>query len=390
MNIAAPARGFGPEEFATRMARAQALMRQHRFDALLLTTSHNIRYATGFDSQFWESPTRPWFVVVPAEGKPIAVVPEIGADGMAATWIDDVRAWPAPRPEDDGTSLLAAVLAQLPRRFGRVGAELGREMALRMPVVQLDELRGRLPGLEFADGSPCIWQMRMIKTQGEIARIGHICGIASDAFEALPARLQIGESPREACRKLTMDMLARGADAVPFMPGVAAQGGVRQVVCGPGDAPMIEGDILFIDTGGLYDGYFCDFDRNFAIGKPSDAAQKANAAVWDATEAGIACARPGITTDELWRTMAKVLEDAGSQGSNVGRMGHGLGLQLTEPPSNRPGDGTMIEAGMVLTVEPGMEYAPGCMIVHEENLEITTDGARLLTKRAPRELWTVG
>ena len=390
MNAAAPARGFGPEEFAGRIARAQDLMRRHRFDALLLTTSHNIRYATGFDSQFWESPTRPWFVVVPAEGKPIAVVPEIGADGMAATWIDDVRAWPAPRPEDDGTSLLAAVLAQMPRRFGRVGAELGREMALRMPVVQLDDLRGRLPGLEFADGSPCIWQIRMIKTPGEIARIAHICGIASDAFEALPARLQIGESPREACRKLAMDMLARGADAVPFMPGVAAQGGVRQVVCGPGDAPMVEGDILFIDTGGLYDGYFCDFDRNFAIGRPSDAAQKANAAVWDATEAGIACARPGITTDELWRTMAKVLEDAGSQGSNVGRMGHGLGLQLTEPPSNRPGDGTMIEAGMVLTVEPGMEYAPGCMIVHEENLEITADGARLLTKRAPRELWTVG
>lgn len=390
MSAPAPQRGFGPEEFAGRAARAQSLMRRHRLDALLLTTSHNIRYLTGFDSQFWESPTRPWFVVLPAEGKPIAVVPEIGADGMAATWIDDVRAWPAPRPEDDGTSLLAGVLAQLPRRFGRVGAELGREMALRMPVVQLEDLRSHLPGLEFADGSPCIWQTRMIKTPAEIARIGHICAIASDAFEALPARLQIGESPREACRKLTMDMLARGADAVPFMPGVAAQGGVRQVVCGPGDAPMVEGDILFIDTGGLYDGYFCDFDRNFAIGRPSDAAQRANAAVWDATEAGIAFARPGVTTDELWRTMAKVLEDAGSQGSNVGRMGHGLGLQLTEPPSNRPGDGTVIEAGMVLTVEPGMEYAPGCMIVHEENLEITPDGARLLTKRAPRELWTVG
>jgi Xaa-Pro aminopeptidase len=64
----------------------------------------------------------------------------------------------------------------------------------------------------------------------------------------------------------------------------------------------------------------------------------------------------------------------------------GLGMQLTEPPSHRPGDGTVITPGMVLTIEPGMEYAPGKMIVHEENIAVTRDGPVLLTKRAPREL----
>jgi len=77
-------------------------------------------------------------------------------------------------------------------------------------------------------------------------------------------------------------------------------------------------------------------------------------------------------------------------GSNVGRLGHGLGLQLTEPPSNMPGDRTALQPGMVLTIEPGMEYAPGRMIVHEEDVVITTGGCELLTPRAPRELWTVG
>jgi Xaa-Pro aminopeptidase len=61
-------------------------------------------------------------------------------------------------------------------------------------------------------------------------------------------------------------------------------------------------------------------------------------------------------------------------------------MQLTEPPSHMLGDGTVIEPGMVLTIEPGMEYAPGKMIVHEENIVITEDGASLLTRRAPREL----
>jgi len=382
-----PTRGFSPSEFETRVSRAQAIMRRHELDALLLTTPPNIRYVTGFATQFWESPTRPWFVVVPADGKPIAVVPEIGASDMAKTWIDDVRSWPAPRPADDGTSLLAEALAQLPRRFGRVGAELGREMALRMPVIQLDDLRDALPGLEIADGSPAIWEARRVKTPAEVEHIRFICQVASDGYAALPSLVRKGETARDACRKLTMEILGRGADAVPFMPGISGPGGVSQIVCGPKDDPMAEGDILFIDTGSFYDGYFCDFDRNYAVGEVADAAKRAQEAVWDATEAGIAAARPGAMVEDVWRVMAKFLEDAGSIGNNVGRMGHGLGMQLTEPPSNMPGDTTPIEPGMVLTIEPGMEYAPGRMIVHEENVVITEHGAELLTQRAPRGFW---
>ena len=112
--------------------------------------------------------------------------------------------------------------------------------------------------------------------------------------------------------------------------------------------------------------------------------------MWDATEAGIAAARPGATAEEVWRAQARTLEAAGSLGNNVGRMGHGLGMQLTEPPSNMPGDDTALEPGVVLTIEPGMEFAPGRMIVHEENVVIVEDGCRLLTERAPREMWRIG
>src|SRR3954471_21859290 len=108
-------RGFAPAEYEERVARAQRVMRRDGLDMLLVTNPPNIRYFTGFDSQFWESPTRPWFVVVPLQGAPIAVIPEIGAPEMAATWVDDVRTWPAPVPEDDGVSLLKATLESLPR-----------------------------------------------------------------------------------------------------------------------------------------------------------------------------------------------------------------------------------------------------------------------------------
>jgi Xaa-Pro aminopeptidase len=179
---APPLRGFNADEFGRRLSRAQDIMRRHDFDALLFTTPHNFRWATGFASQFWESPTRPWFIILPAGGEPVAVIPEIGAPNMAETWISDIRSWPAPQPEDDGTSLLVSAIEALPRRFGRVGMELGREHALRMPVTQFLELRDQLSGIELADGSSCIWQIRMVKTEAEIAHIRHICQIASDGW----------------------------------------------------------------------------------------------------------------------------------------------------------------------------------------------------------------
>ncbi|MBK1870660.1 M24 family metallopeptidase [Aestuariivirga sp. YIM B02566] len=380
-----PQRGFTAAEFEKRTARAQKIMDRHGFDALLLTAPPNVRYFTGFDSQFWESPTRPWFVVVPREGAPIAVIPEIGAPEMALTWIKDIRTWAAPNPEDDGLSLLKSTIESLPRKHGKVGAEMGREMALRMPVAEFLQLRGSL-GLSLENGSPCIWEIRMVKTETEIAHIHYICQIASDAYEALPSQISIGESEREIVRKLRIDIARRGADSTPFMPAISGPGGVAQIVCGPHDRLIEKGDILFIDTGSTFDGYFCDFDRNYAVGQVSDDAKRVHEALWLATEAGIAAAVPGAKTDDVWRAMATIIEAAGAIGNNVGRLGHGLGMQLTEPPSHRLGDGTLIVENMVLTIEPGMEYAPGKMIVHEENIAVTRDGPRLLTKRAPREL----
>jgi Xaa-Pro aminopeptidase len=385
-SMIAPRHGFDVAEFEGRFARAQALMTAHELDALFLTTAPNIRYFTGFATQFWESPTRPWYLLVPRRGRPVAIIPEIGEPAMARTWIEDFRTWPAPRPADDGVSLLTAAMNEIDRGFGRIGAELGRESVVRMPIIELDQVRKGLRGTAIVNGSPCMREIRMVKTAAEIARIRHICQIVSAGFEALPAKLRVGDTEAEACRKLRIDVAERGADATPFMPGVSGPGGYSQIIVGPTDRVIGPGDILFIDTGCTYDGYFSDFDRNFAFGHLDDAARRAHETVWDATEAGIKAAVPGATTTDVWRAQMAVVERAGSIRNNVGRMGHGLGLQLTEPPSNMPGDDTKIVPGMVLTIEPGMEYAPGKMIVHEENVVIADSGAELLTRRAPREM----
>ncbi len=378
-------RGFPEKEFESRLSRAQKILYQNKLDAIFVTSKANFRYFTGFDSQFWESPTRPWFLVVPVEGKPIAVVPEIGKDAIGNTWITNIKTWSAPNPNDDGISLVLSTIKDLKKRFGKIGAELGREMSLRMPLVDYMKLTQNLDS-EIVDASPTIWEMRMIKTEGEIQRIKYICSIVSEAYEEIPNKISIGDSERDAARKLKKEIYERGADTVPFLPAISGKDGVSQIVCGPSDRILKNGDILFFDTGSTYDGYFCDFDRNFGIGKISDEVRRVHDTLWRATEAGIAAAVPGAKTDDIWNSMNKIIEESGTVGNSVGRLGHGVGLQLTEPPSHCQGDNTDISENMVLTIEPGIEYKKGKMIVHEENIVVTRDGPSLLTKRAPREM----
>jgi len=382
----APIRGFPQAEFEQRTERAQHAMAAAQLDALLLTTEPNVRYFSGFHSQFWESPTRPWYLIVPAEGRPIAVIPEIGAAGMARTWVEDIRAWPAPRPEDDGLSLLVKALGEQPRRFGRIGVTLGHETHLRMPAADFRTLFESLDGFEVADCTDLIRRLRVVKSEAEIEKIHFACQITSDGFEALPAAVKTGDSEREACRWLRRDLLARGADNSPYMIAASGPGGYDDIIMGPGDRVLEQGDLLIIDTGTTYDGYFCDFDRNFAFGSAPEETRRAYEAVYQATQVGIDLARPGVTTSDLWLAMWPILETAGALGNDVGRMGHGLGAQLTEWPSITPDDGTRLEVGMVITIEPGMAFAPGKLMVHEENIVITEDGSRLLSRRAPAEL----
>lgn len=381
-----PTRGFPQSEFEMRLERAQRGMIESGLDALLLSTEPEVRYFSGFLTQFWQSPARPWFLVVPRGGKPIAVIPGIGEPLMARTWIEDIRTWPSPRPEDEGVSLVVEALREVGGGNGRVGMPMGPETHLRMPLADYRRLVAGLGDATLVDCSPLIRDLRMIKSQAEIEKIGHICSIAADGFDAVPGFVHRGQSLADTFRRFKIDLLERGADDVSYLVGASAPGGYDDVISPPGERPLQEGDLLVMDTGAQHDGYFCDFDRNFAIGRARDDTRRAYDTLYRATEAGLAAAKPGATCADLFRAMQGVIEADGHDCGNVGRLGHGLGMQLTEWPSHTPHDHTVLRPGMVLTLEPGLGIGPGRTMVHEEDIVIREDGAELLTRRAPREL----
>ncbi len=385
-NIPTPTRGFPAAESQARVSKAQALMAKDNIGALLITTEADMYYFTGFLSQFWQSPTRPWFAVIPREGKPIGIIPEIGVVCMRNEFMQDIRSWSSPHATDDGVSLLTDTLREVLGSNTRIGINMGRETNVRMPLKDFDLLRSELEPCCFIDATHIARSLRMVKSELEIEKLNYVAQRASDVFEKLFSFIQPGMRDDEIFRAFKVECLKAGVDDVPYLVGAAGQGGYDDIISPPAGRVLRDGDVLILDTGCTYDGYFCDFDRNYGFGTVDDAAKRAYDVVWQATEAGLAAAIPGNTCQDIFQAMDQVMSAGGAQGESVGRFGHGLGIQLTEPPSHTSWDNTVLEAGMVLTLEPGMIFAPQRMMVHEENLVVRDDKPQLLSRRAAPEL----
>lgn len=376
---------FPASEFETRVTRAQAHMASARIDALLLTTEPEVRYFTGYLTRFWESPTRPWFVIVPGAGQPIAVIPSIGAPLMRQTWVSDIRTWRSPDYGDDGVSLLADALREAVPKGGRIGVPSGPETHLRLPLDSWAALRTALPDRTFGDDAGTMRRLRLIKSGAEVGKIAAACAIAGAAFARVPEIATVGTPLSDIFRRFQVLCLEQGADWVSYLAGGAGPGGYGDIIAPATDMPLATGDVLMLDTGVVRDGYFSDFDRNWSLGKSAPETTSAYAHLIEAADAGFAAARPGATAADLFHAMDRVLT-GGAGGSDAGRYGHGLGMQLTEWPSLIPADHTVLEPGMVLTLEPGLELGANRTLVHEENIVITDTGARYLSAPAPRTL----
>jgi len=379
-------RGFPKEEFEARTQRAQNMMREYSIDAILMMSETEFTYFTGFQSNFWQSPTRPWFLILPSEGKPVAVIPSIGQNAVSTSCIDDVRIWASPNPQDEGISLLTTTLKEFATSHKRIGVLMGPETHLRMPANDVEKLGIALGSIELTDATNIIRGLRMIKSEREIEKHIFVCDLVSSAYENVPNLIRAGMSERETMHIYRMDVLSRGVDSVPYIIATGAPEGSDDAIRYPTDRALAEGDVLFIDTGAEIDGYYCDFDRNFAIGKASGATRRAYDLAYRATDAGIAAVRPGVRTCDIWKAMADVLGLSEASGGGVGRMGHGVGLRNTEWPSIMPTDETVLQAGMVLAIEPGFDFAPGKMMLHEENVVVRENGAQLITRRAAAEI----
>lgn len=210
--------------------------------------------------------------------------------------------------------------------------------------------------------------------------------IAEQALIATLPLIKVGLSERELASELTMQLFMAGCDPqVPFSPIVSAGVNSANPHATPSDRMLTVGDLLVIDWGASFEGYFSDITRTFAIGNIDPEYAQIAKIVLEANTAARNIARPGLPIENIDRAARSVIESAGYGKYFTHRTGHGLGVEGHEEPYIRPGNTALLEPGMTFTIEPGIYLPDRNGVRIEDDVVITDSGVECLTN-LPREL----
>lgn len=352
-----------PEQ-ASRLARLRARLEELDLPGLLVTGPANVRYLSGFAGS--------GFLVVAGE-RPVLVT-----DGRYA---EEAEA------EAPGFELIVYRReAELRERLQALVREVGLpRLACEEAHLSLARhrwFREALEGVELVPRDGLVEGLRQVKDPGEVARIRRALALAEDAFERLLPAVGPGRSERELALELEFTMRRLGAEGASFDLIVASGPNSSRPHARPGDRRVERGDLVLFDFGAVLGGYCSDTTRTVVVGPPQPRQREVYELVLAAQEAALRAVRPGATGDEVDRAARQVLEAAGYGEQFAHGTGHGVGLEIHEAPRLSPGREDRLEAGMVVTVEPGV-YLPGWGGVRIEDLVLVTEeGCERLNRTA--------
>jgi Xaa-Pro dipeptidase len=307
---------------------------------------------------------------------------ELEAEGL----IDDVYAYDG--FEAEATAALLAALRDRGLAGARLGIEAGPEQRLGIPLDQFRRLKSAFPGQRLPDGSGVIWRARMIKSEAEIERLREAGRIAGEAYARLLSRLAAGWTEQRVYQEISTAVLELGGESPGYVTLTAGRGGYHRHNGWPRDRRLEAGELFWMDLGATFHGYFSDYTRCASIGSPTPAQRDAYRLALEMLDAALAVVRSGAETGEPVAAAAAAARRAGAQLRVASRIGHGIGLDITEPPSLAEGAGRL-EEGMVLAVEPGVLTDHGWYHL-EENVVVRGQRCEFLSARMPRELPVAG
>lgn len=343
-----------PEE--TRRQRAADLLNGLKLDTLLVTSLHNVRYLTGFTGSSANA--------------------LLYCDGSAILFTDPRYTVQAKQQVNCAVRiakgpLTKAVLAEIKsRRVSRVGFEPDHMTVARREGFKTPDLVAVPEGF--------IAKLRMVKDEGEIALIRSSVTLNSQALERALRRFKAGMTETALAAEIDYQSRRLGADGAAFDTIVAAGARAALPHARPGSAKIGPG-ILLIDMGAFCHGYASDMTRMAHVGRASAKYKRAYRAVLDAQLAAIDAIRPGATAGSIDRAARRTLKQHGLAREFVHSTGHGLGLEIHEGPRLGKSDKTRLEAGMTITIEPGIYVEGWGGIRIEDTVLVTRTGYEILT-----------
>jgi Xaa-Pro aminopeptidase len=361
---------FPPMDVASRAEQLQARLGEAGCDALLVTNLANIRYLTGFTGSAGLLLVRPGGLFFVSDGR----YKEQAHEQLAAA---GVEAEIAISPAADGQRDAVAAAA------GGVG-RLGLEAASVTWAAQRRFAGEWFPSIELVPTEGVVEALRIVKDDGEVARIGEAGRIADEALASVRPRLTEQLTEREFGLELDTAMRRLGADDVSFETIVASGPNGAKPHHRPGDRRIAEGDLVVLDFGALVDGYHSDMTRTVAVGSLDGTQRRMYEVVAESQAAGVAAVRPGVAAADVDGACRDVIAAAGWADAFVHGTGHGVGLDIHEEPRVSSLSTATLVPGHVVTVEPGVYLPEHGGVRIEDTLVVTPDGARPLTL-APKD-----
>lgn len=366
MGVAVDHPAIDPTFVRYHLDRATALLAEHQADGLLVFRDTNILAFCGVPL----GPSdRLVCGLINREGRVALVVPAFEATaGRDLPPNSEIVAW------EEHENPYTAV----GRAAARLGLASGRILLDGHLWIDAHErLAATMNGATLGRDTEIIESVRIVKSPGEVAAIRAACRDTAQIYPLVAQALRPGISECELADDVLTTLRRAGCSPV----GELIQGGEDGATPHrpTGKRVFRTGDAVIVDFVCAKGRYLGDMTRTFAIGRPSDDVIRAYSVVRDAQRAAIDAVRPGATCESIDARARSVIEAAGLGKYFVHRLGHGIGLDIHEPPYLVRGNRQALEPGMCMTIEPGV-YVPGEFGVRIEDVVVVTeDGCDILS-----------
>ncbi len=363
--------------YVTRQGRLAEALQSAQLEAVVLNPGPSLVYLTGLHFHLSE---RPVVMIFKPGGTPCIVLPEL--EGAKLKQLDyPVQAFPYTEDVEDW----AVAFSRAAQASGIDGKPVGVEpRGLRF--LEFSFLTSAAPKANFVSAESSLAALRMRKDAGEIMAMRKAAEIAQRALQATLPAVQIGVSEREIASELTLQLLRAGSDSeMPFAPIVSGGPNSANPHATPSKRALQAGDLLVIDWGASYQGYFSDITRTFAIGAIEPEYERIGQLVLEANLAGRRAAGPDIEAGQVDQAARAVIEKGGYGPYFFHRTGHGLGMEGHEEPYIRSGSPLLLKPGMTFTIEPGIYLPDRNGVRIEDDIVVTEDGSESLTD-LPRQV----
>jgi Xaa-Pro aminopeptidase len=361
-------------DHAGRIQRATAQAERHGLSALVIAPSPDLVYLAGYGPMPFERPT---LLVLRPNVDPVIFVPELErelAAGSAGGRVCELVTWA------DGDDPYDVAARLLPTQ-GRIGA------ADRMWATHLLGLQAAVPRASFEPASGVLSRLRSVKDEDELAVLRRAGRAADETFRQIVRTRFQGRSEEDVARDIAELLVENGHARADFTIVASGPNGASPHH-EPGGRAILPKDAVVMDFGGELAGYFSDTTRTVVVGEEPAGFREVYELVHEAQEAAFRSVRAGVPAQEVDAIARQIITEGGYGERFIHRTGHGIGLEVHEPPYLVRGNASALDVGSTFSIEPGI-YLPGRFGVRIEDIvAVTAEGAERFN-RSTRDLQVV-